>query len=243
MSLFDSIISEAGQRFGLGDKSGTLLSALLALITDQSRGGFPGFLDRFSRAGLGDLASSWISSGDNAALSTQQVESALGEETIADIAGQADIDSLTAKSALAYMIPTVVDKLTPDGVVPEDKDLLSKIGDFLSGVGGTVPGPAAATVDLGKPVAVKGLSGWNNRPAARSERRPAARSRRTKIFLTTTTIEFQPGSSRWFYLVCCWFWAPGSAANRRPVRVSARIKAGKDGKSDTSLLFSVSLNS
>jgi uncharacterized protein YidB (DUF937 family) len=157
MSLFDSIISEAGQRFGLGDKSGTLLSALLALITDQSRGGFPGFLDRFSRAGLGDLASSWISSGDNAALSTQQVESALGEETIADIAGQADIDSLTAKSALAYMIPTVVDKLTPDGVVPEDKDLLSKIGDFLSGVGGTVPGPAAATVDLGKPVAVKGL--------------------------------------------------------------------------------------
>lgn len=157
MSLFDSIISEAGQRFGLGDKSGTLLSALLALITDQNRGGFPGFLDRFSQAGLGNLAASWISSGDNAQLSTQQVESALGAETIADIAGQADIDISTAESALAYMIPTVVDKLTPDGVVPEDKDLLSKIGDFLSGVGGTAPVAAAATVDLGKPVAVKGL--------------------------------------------------------------------------------------
>lgn len=158
MSLFDAIISEAGQRFGLGDKSGTLLSALLALITDQNRGGFPGFLDRFSQAGLGNLAASWIASGDNAELSTEQARSALGEETIANIAGQADIDIPTTESALAYMIPTVVDKLTPDGVVPADKDLLSKIGDFLSGVGGTVAGTAvAATVDLGKPVAVKGL--------------------------------------------------------------------------------------
>ena len=40
MSLFDSIISTAGERFGLGDKSGTLLSALLSLMTNQNSGGF-----------------------------------------------------------------------------------------------------------------------------------------------------------------------------------------------------------
>lgn len=140
MSLFDSIISTAGERFGLGDKSGTLLSALLAVMTDQNRGGFAGFLDRFSQAGLGDMAASWIGSGANSDLSDEQVESALGSETITEIANQADVNSTTAKSALAYMIPNVVDKLTPDGVVPEEKDLLSRIGDFLSGWGGAIAG-------------------------------------------------------------------------------------------------------
>lgn len=179
MSLFDSIISTAGERFGLGDKSGTLLSALLSLMTDQNRGGFAGFLDRFSQAGLGDMAASWIGSGANSDLSEEQVESALGSETITEIANQADVNATTAKSALAYMIPSVVDKLTPDGVVPEEKDLLSRIGDFLSGWGGAIAGAglgaagavgavasgafdkagdaAGATVDAGKAVVGKGV--------------------------------------------------------------------------------------
>jgi outer membrane protein OmpA-like peptidoglycan-associated protein/uncharacterized protein YidB (DUF937 family) len=142
MSLFDSIISSAGDKFGLGNKSGTLLSALLSLMTDQNRGGFAGFLDSFSKAGLGDLATSWISSGSNDDLTEDQVEAALGSETITEIANQADLNASTAKSALAYMIPNVVDQLTPDGVVPEEKDLLTKIGDFLSGIGGAVAGAA-----------------------------------------------------------------------------------------------------
>lgn len=140
MSLFDSIISEAGNKFGLGDKSGTLLSALLALMTDEKQGGFTGFLDRFSEAGLGDTVASWISSGANEDLSEEQLESALGSGTITDLANKSDVNASTAKSALAYMVPQVVDKLTPDGEVPEEKDLLSKIGDFLSGWGGAIAG-------------------------------------------------------------------------------------------------------
>ncbi len=144
MSLFDSIISGASEKFGLGNKAGTVLSALLALITDQNRGGFAGFLDLFSKAGLGDIASSWISAGVNEELSDAQVKSALGDDTIADIAKQADISKSDATSALAYMIPNVVDKLTPDGVVPNEKDLLTQIGEFLSGIGGAVAGAALA---------------------------------------------------------------------------------------------------
>jgi outer membrane protein OmpA-like peptidoglycan-associated protein/uncharacterized protein YidB (DUF937 family) len=144
MSLFDSIINGADEKFGLGTKAGTLVSALLALMTDQNRGGFAGFLDNFSKAGLGDLASSWISSGVNTELSDEQAESALGEETISELAQQSDIEPSTAKSALAYLIPNVVDRLTPDGVVPEETDLLSRIGDFLSGIGGAATSAAGA---------------------------------------------------------------------------------------------------
>lgn len=179
MSLFDSIISGASEKFGLGNKAGTVLSALLSLMTDQNRGGFAGFLDLFGKAGLGDVAKSWISSGVNTELSNEQVESALGTDAIADIAKQADISQADATSALGYMIPNVVDKLTPDGVVPDEKDLLTRIGDFLSGIGGAVAGAAlagagavgavasgaadkvgdaaGATVDAGKAVVGKGV--------------------------------------------------------------------------------------
>jgi uncharacterized protein YidB (DUF937 family) len=135
MSLFDSIISEAGKRFGLGDKSGSLLAALLAFMTDREDGGFTGFLNRFSRAGLDDTASSWIAAGDNAPLSNEQVESVFTDEEIAQIAAQANIEKPAATSGLAFMIPQVVDKLTPDGVIPNESGILSRIGDFLSGVG------------------------------------------------------------------------------------------------------------
>jgi uncharacterized protein YidB (DUF937 family)/outer membrane protein OmpA-like peptidoglycan-associated protein len=144
MSLFDSVISMAAEKFGLGDKSGTLLSALLSMMTNQDSGGFSGFLNLFSKAGLGDLASSWVSSGANSSLSNEQLESALGSNTIGSIAEKVGLSTSTATSAMAWMVPQVIDKLTPDGVVPEEKDLLSKIGDFLSGWGGAAVGAVGA---------------------------------------------------------------------------------------------------
>lgn len=146
MSLFDSVISMAAEKFGLGDKSSTLLSALLSMMTNQDSGGFSGFLNLFSKAGLGDLASSWVSSGANSPLSNEQLESALGSNTISSLAEKVGLPAGTATSAMAWMVPQVIDKLTPDGVVPEEKDLLSKIGDFLSGWGGAAAVGAAGAV-------------------------------------------------------------------------------------------------
>lgn len=144
MSLFDSIISKTSEKFGLGGKAGSLLSALLALMTDKNRGGFTGFLNRFNNAGLEDIVASWVDSGENLPLSNEQLESALGKETIADTAAQADVDQPTTTSALAYMIPQVVDSLTPDGVIPDENNLLSRIGGYLSGFGGAAVGGLGA---------------------------------------------------------------------------------------------------
>jgi uncharacterized protein YidB (DUF937 family)/outer membrane protein OmpA-like peptidoglycan-associated protein len=140
MTIFDSILGEAGKKFGVGDKAGNLLSVLLALLTDRNRGGLTGFLDQFKRVGLGDTASSWVTAGNNAPLSDEQLESALGAETIDDIAAQTGVDSKTATSALAFMTPKIVDTLTPDGVIPDESTLLSKIGGFLTGLGGAAVG-------------------------------------------------------------------------------------------------------
>lgn len=140
MSMFDSIIGEAGEKFNLGGKAGTLLSALLALMTDKNHGGFAGFLEKFNTAGLGDTVSSWIGAGSNTPLSNEQMESALGEETLRNMASQAGTDYDATTSAAAYMTPRVVDVLTPEGVVPQESDLLSRIGGYLTGSGGAVLG-------------------------------------------------------------------------------------------------------
>lgn len=135
MSIFDSIISEGSEKYRLGDKAGSLLSSLLGLISDQTRGGLAGFLERFRAVGLGDTVDSWVGSNSNRVLSNEQVESALGTEATTEMARQAGLDHETTKTALGAMIPGVVDRLTPDGIVPTDDDLLSRLGGYLSGVG------------------------------------------------------------------------------------------------------------
>lgn len=131
MALFDSIVNDARERFELGDKAGTLFSALLVLITDENRGGFAGFLERFNAAGLGDIASSWISSGANTPISKEQTEAALGPVTLDDISKQSAIDYDTTVAAAAFMLPQIVNELTPDGAIPHDADMRSRTGELL----------------------------------------------------------------------------------------------------------------
>lgn len=132
--MFESITDEARTRFNLGDKADRLLSALLALITDENLGGFAGFLDRFNAAGFGDIASSWINSGANASISSGQTEAALGPVTLDEISNQSGLNYETTVSATAFMLPHIINELTPDGVVPNMSDLHSRVSAFSGGV-------------------------------------------------------------------------------------------------------------
>ncbi len=136
--MFDLIINEAQEKFNLGDKAGILLSSLLGLIVNPANGGFGGFINRFHNAGLGNLVDSWVKTGNNMPISNEQLESALGEDTINAVAEQAGIDKATTAPALAFMTPYVVDALTPDGELPDEAGLISKIGDFLKNYGGAI---------------------------------------------------------------------------------------------------------
>lgn len=144
MTMFDLIIAEADERFDLNGKAGTLLSSLLALMTNGTSGGFAGFIEKFRTANLGVATSSWVSSGMNTEISNEQLESALGADTLTGISGQIGTDYATTVSAAAFITPRMVDALTPDGVLPQDGDLLSRIGGSLNGVEETAAGAAVA---------------------------------------------------------------------------------------------------
>ncbi|MDQ3042255.1 MAG: YidB family protein [Acidobacteriota bacterium] len=157
MTIFDSIIAQADEQFNLGGKAGTLLSALLALMTDGTRGGLAGFTERFNQAGLDDTASSWITSSANTEISNEQLESALGMNTLRNIAAQTGTEYDTTVSAAAFMTPRVVDALTPEGTVPPDGDLMSRIGGFLTDTTSATSVTTAETFDRVGTAAVETL--------------------------------------------------------------------------------------
>jgi uncharacterized protein YidB (DUF937 family) len=97
-------------------------------------GGLGGMLDKFKGAGLGDKADSWVGTGPNEPLKTDEVERALGPEELQQISQQTGMSVDEVREKLAAGLPEVVNHLTPEGQVPDDDALggmLEKLGRFL----------------------------------------------------------------------------------------------------------------
>lgn len=120
MALLDSVIQEVAERFGLGKRSTAFVAETVKFIFNEDHGSLPGFIEKFRKAGLGDLVSSWVAKGrDNLPLSPGQLESAIGNAPIQRMGSKFSVAGGTVKNALAFAIPRLVDLLTPDGVVPD----------------------------------------------------------------------------------------------------------------------------
>ena len=79
MALFDTLIREVSQKFNLGGNAERLVIELLRAMNSPQTGGLGGFLDKFRKAGLGDMVASWVGRGENQALTPTQTEQALGQ--------------------------------------------------------------------------------------------------------------------------------------------------------------------
>ena len=117
MGAINVVLNEVQNRFGISEtKASSLLSGLLSLINQQN-GGVSGFLDRFKSAGFGGSVSTWLT-GSARALVPEQVESVLGSSTIRDPAARAGVPAAAASSAIAFMLPKLVQSLAPGGSIP-----------------------------------------------------------------------------------------------------------------------------
>lgn len=135
MGVLDAVVNEAESKLGINsNQASTLLSGLLGLINEQA-GGLGGLLDRFRRAGLGDSVSSWLSGGAKT-ITTENAEAALGSDTIQKLANKAGLSFGTAASALAFLLPKLVQRLAPGGVVPTH--LPSDMMAYITGPTGAI---------------------------------------------------------------------------------------------------------
>ncbi|HTY59563.1 MAG TPA: YidB family protein [Bacteroidota bacterium] len=129
MGILDSLASLAG---GTSDKS-NLLNAVMGVVANQQGGGLAGLVQQFEGSGLGNIVNSWVGTGQNLPISAQQIQQALGSDTIKQLAAKAGIDPQQVTAHLTDLLPKLVDKLTPDGKIPQG-DIASKGLDILKGM-------------------------------------------------------------------------------------------------------------
>ena len=127
MGLLDKITSVLGS----GEGASGLMEQVLNLVNNPEAGGLTGLIEKFQNNGLGDIISSWVGTGANQPVSGEQITSALGGDKIREIASRLGISDSEAVSGLANMLPQVIDKLTPEGTVPEGGTLQESIGGLL----------------------------------------------------------------------------------------------------------------
>jgi len=125
------ILNTIQSALGGGNKKDDLMSSIMGLLGGQ--GGLDKLIGQFASKGLGDVIGSWVSTGKNLPVSGDQLQSVLGKDTINNLASKLGMDKGALTSQLTNLLPNVVDKLTPDGKVPEG-DIMSKGMDILGGL-------------------------------------------------------------------------------------------------------------
>jgi len=133
MGLLDGLM---GSLMGGSQQGGDnpLMQMAMQMLANKGGGvgGLDGLMNTLQNAGLGDQLKSWISTGENMPISGDQLSQALGSDKIRDIAGQLGMSQGDVSGGLADMLPQLIDKLSPNGSLPDNGNMLeSALSAFL----------------------------------------------------------------------------------------------------------------
>lgn len=135
MGLLDDMENKAVSSM-LGGSSNPMADQVLQMINNHP-GGLQGLLQSFHDKGLGDIVSSWVGTGQNQPISEEQIQHVLGSEQLKQLAAAAGVSTGTANSSLAQFLPMLIDKLTPNGQVPQQGTMLETGMNILKSLGRT----------------------------------------------------------------------------------------------------------
>lgn len=145
MGLLDSVLGAAlgGGHSGGGGGQADLLKMVIGMLAGGGQGGqggadsggLGGLLEQFQRNGLGEVAGSWVSTGQNLPISPDQLGQVLGGDQIAGMASKLGMNQGDLLGQLSQMLPQVIDQLTPNGQVPQQIDAGGiDLGSLLGGL-------------------------------------------------------------------------------------------------------------
>jgi len=114
---------------GLGDILKGGLGGLLAGGAAGSvlSGGLNDLLKQFQQAGHGEVANSWVGTGQNKSISPNDLASALGADQINALTAHSGLSRDDLLASLSQYLPEAVDKLTPAGRVPTEQEISRSI--------------------------------------------------------------------------------------------------------------------
>ena len=133
MGLFDEIVSGALKGV-MGQAQQSLLPGLLSqLLANTNLGSVGGLLQQLQQGGLGSQVASWLGNGENHAISSDQLRSALGNEQLQQMARSAGLPIDKLLAMLAQQLPQTVDKMSPNGTLQEPDQSEDTASDNAAG--------------------------------------------------------------------------------------------------------------
>jgi uncharacterized protein YidB (DUF937 family) len=123
MSILDNLMNKAHDLTGTKEKT-DITDALTEMLVN-TKGGLNGLIDKFTQNGLGNTISSWIGTGENKTITAEQIRQVFGNDKIKELADKTGLSVDDTSIKVSEMLPGMLDKLTPEGKVPEG-NLFSK---------------------------------------------------------------------------------------------------------------------
>lgn len=133
MGLIDEVLAMAGSTTAQQDQHATALGAILSYVNSPQVGGIAGLQHMFQQGGLGSVVSSWIGSGQNLPISASQLQNVLHSGALQEAAQKAGMDPSQLTNLMSTLLPHLVDKLTPNGQVPDAGALQQMIKGLAAG--------------------------------------------------------------------------------------------------------------
>jgi len=130
MSLLGDIAEGLATSFLNDSQQAQGWQSVVSDLLNQS-GGLQSLVQQFQGKGLGDIISSWVGTGQNLPVDGNQLKNVFGTEVINAISGKLGLDSSQTLGNLAALLPGLIDKLTPNGQIPERIDLSQAFADLF----------------------------------------------------------------------------------------------------------------
>ena len=105
------------------DKIGEFVKGLstgtgAAQVPGGMAGGLGGLVEQMSKGGLGEVAKSWVGTGANSPINTDQITQMLPPDLVSMLTKQTGLTPDELMKRLQQVLPQVVDALTPHGRMP-----------------------------------------------------------------------------------------------------------------------------
>lgn len=128
--MLGGLMGQGGAAIGSSGGMGGMLGGLLG---GGALSGLGGLLGNLRSQGLERHVNSWVSDGENHPVAPHELERAFHPDELDEAARHAGTDRGTLLNEMSQMLPSMVDKMTPGGRVPQHENELGS-----GGLGGLV---------------------------------------------------------------------------------------------------------
>ena len=103
----------------LGQEAAAAAPALIsAALSKTNLGDLGGIAAQLQQGGLGNQVASWLGGGANLPVSPGQLQSALGDQQVRELAGHLGLPVDEALNMLSAHLPGLIDQASPNGTLP-----------------------------------------------------------------------------------------------------------------------------